>query len=66
MRAHRTQVGVEAEFLAQREQSLFRPESAPKSKKPTAIDPLLATAWQRLAPRDRKKLVQIALILSEK
>ena len=30
------------------------------------IDPLLVTAWQKLSPIQRNKLVQIALILSEK
>jgi len=59
------ELGIDA-LVDPRQQTLFRPESAPKSKKPAAIDPVLATAWQRLAPRDRKKLVQIALILGEK
>jgi len=57
--------GVDALFDP-RQQSLFRPDSVPASRKSAAIDPLLETAWQRLAPRERKKLVRIALILSEK
>ena len=50
-----------------RQQSLFRPESIAVSKtKSAALDPVLETAWARLTPRERRKLVQIALILSEK
>jgi hypothetical protein len=30
------------------------------------IDPVLLAAWRRLTPMERKKLVQIALIISEK
>ena len=49
-----------------RQQTLFRPESVEAAPTKAALDSVLETAWQRLSPKDRKKLVQIALILSEK
>jgi transcriptional regulator with XRE-family HTH domain len=60
------ELGIDA-LLDPRQHSLFRPESIDASRtKASAIDPLLEAAWQRLSPRERRKLVQIALILSEK
>ena len=60
------ELSVEA-FFDPRQQSLFRPESLAVSRtRSPAVDPVLETAWHRLTPKERKKLVQIALILSEK
>ena len=60
------ELGVDT-FVDPRQHSLFRSESQEDSRnKSAALDPVLATAWQRLSRRDRRKLVQIALILSEK
>ena len=60
------ELGIDA-LVDPRQQTLFRPESVEVSRvRSAAIDPVLVTAWRRLTPKERKKLVQIALILSEK
>jgi DNA-binding XRE family transcriptional regulator len=37
----------------------------PLTNQPLAIDPILLKIWKKLKPMQRKKLIQIALILSE-
>ena len=59
------ELGIDA-LTDPRQKTLFRPETIEVSRTKAALDPVLETAWQRLTPRERKKLVQIALILSEK
>ena len=59
------ELGIDA-LTDPRQQTLFRPESIAVARTKAAIDPVLETAWQRLTPKERRKLVQIALILSEK
>jgi len=59
------ELGVDA-LADPRQQSLFRPETIAVAKSKSVLDPVLETAWHRLTPKERRKLVQIALILSEK
>lgn len=33
--------------------------------KGASVDPLLLTTWKKLSPRQRKKLIKIAIVLSE-
>jgi transcriptional regulator with XRE-family HTH domain len=39
--------------------------SIPIANKPVELDPLLIATWQKLSVKQRKKLMQIALIISE-